>query len=231
MKQLLLLAILLTPFVAAAQVATPVAELRLATAVTDTAEYRVNRYVSFIPGTLQLVDGRAISGYMPVPMMYPGMDYPFIYYLTHPNATPTPPKQVVRVDEVQSMIAGSHYFEPMRLAGEKKVKILAERVVNGPVELFLQAEQQSVPLAIPLPGVMAYSSIPYKNSHFFVRREGRLIKVDRGRFYMQMSQYLSDYPGLAKMIAKSEKGYHYPDLIRIVTNYNRYKSNLTGSGQ
>ncbi|GGG45047.1 hypothetical protein GCM10011378_21630 [Hymenobacter glacieicola] len=220
--------------IASAQVAGPASEPRQGTTTTpaspDTAEYRVNRYISFIPGTLQLTDGRVVSGYLPVPTMYPGIDYPFIYYLAHPNSQPKPPKQDVRVDEVERMTAGKHYFEPMRLAGDKKVKILAERVVTGPVELFLQAEQQSVPLPIPLPGAVLHSSIPYKNSHFFVRRNGVLTKVDRGMFYMQMSQYLADYPGLAKMVARNEKGYHYQDLIRIVTNYNRYKSNLPSSG-
>ena len=132
------------------------------------------------------------------------------------------------MQDVKCMTAGSHYLEPMRLPGEK-VKIMAERFVNGPVEVFLQADQKSVPIVVPLPSALLMSGIPYTKSHFFVRRNGVLTQVDRGMFYMQMSQYLADYPELAKRIAHAEKGYHYKDLLRLVSSYNQFTTNRAGA--
>lgn len=171
-----------------------------------------------------------IKGYLPITTLYPGFDFEFIYYLTHPGQKPKPMKQEVEMKDIKRMIAGAHYLEPMRLPGEK-VKIVAERFVNGPVEVFLQADQKNVPIVVPLPSVLLMSGIPYTKSHFFVRRDGVLTKVNRDRFYMQMSQYLSEYPELAKRIAHAEKGYHYKDLLRLVSSYNQFVANLKGSSQ
>lgn len=200
-----------------------------ATASADTTMCIVDRTVSFGWGTLQLMDGREIQAYLPVPTLYPGIDFPFKYYSARPDSKPLPPSQIARVEDVRSMTAGSHYFETMRFPTEKKAKILAERVVNGPVELFLQAEQQRAPLPIPLPGAVAHTAIPYTNSHFFVRRDGKLMQVERGRFNTQMSQFLIAYPALAEKVARAEKTYHYRDMVTIIMKYNRYVENLQGS--
>ncbi|WP_400192583.1 hypothetical protein [Hymenobacter sp. B81] len=156
--------------------------------------------------------------------MYPGIDFPFNYYSVCPNRKPLPPHQTARVDEVLNMTAGPYYFETMRLPGEKKAKILAERVVNGPAELFLQAEQQRIPLAVPVPGAgaMLHTAIPYTNSHFFLRVNGKLKEVRRDIFERQISTYLEACPELAQKIARGDKGYHYRNLISIVTEYNAY---------
>lgn len=223
-----LLLLLGTSFGARAQQTT--APAAAAAAPTDSGAYVANRFISFIPGQLELLDGRIITGYMPVTTMYPGLDFEFIYYLTHPDRKPKPEKQEVRMQDVKRMTAGSHYLEPMRLPGEK-VKIMAERFVNGPVEVFLQADQKSVPIIVPLPSPILMSGIPYTKSHFFVRRNGVLTQVDRGMFYMQMSQYLADYPELAKRIAHAEKGYHYKDLLRLVSSYNQFTANLQSAGR
>ncbi|MCB2378659.1 hypothetical protein LGH70_13745 [Hymenobacter sp. BT635] len=228
MKQFLYAAAFLVPFATAAQQVPSAASAAASIAFSDTAVYRPNRFVYFMPGTMQLMDGRTVRGYLPVQTTYPGIDYTFIYYLAHPESKPKPAKQVVKVAQVQSMTAGKHYFEAMRVPGQEKVKILAERFVNGPVEVFLQAEAQRMPLPIPVAGAMLHSAVPYTNSHFFVRRNGILTKVERSSFSKEMSQYLKDYPELAAKVLKGEKNYHYRNTLAIITEYNAHLGGATG---
>lgn len=222
-KYLLCFSLLLSSAALYAQDAAPAA-------TPDTASYRVNRFVMYSPGKLRLADGTEVSGYMPVTTVYPGIDFPFVYYLSHPDRKPKPKKQNVQIQDIVSMTAGAHYYEAMRVPTEKKVRILAERFVNGPVELFLQAEPESVPLPIPVAGAILNAAIPYKNSHFFVRRDGKLTEVNRSVFQMQISQYLSDYPELAVKVARGEKEYHYRNMVGIITEYNRHMAAAPVSG-
>ncbi|MCB2409269.1 hypothetical protein [Hymenobacter lucidus] len=230
MKQILYAAAFLLPFVTAAQQTTPAAPAATVT-FADTAVYRANNYLSFMPGSMQLMDGRTVQGYLPIQTMYPGIDYTFIYYLAHPKSKPKPAKQTVQVAQVQSVTVAGHYLESMRVPGEQKVKILAERFVNGPVEVFLQAEPQRIPLPIPIAGAMLHTAVPYTNSHFFVRRNGSLIKVERSSFKTQMSQYLQDYPELATKVSQGTKDYHYRNLLAIITEFNAHIGSTPGSGQ
>ncbi|UOQ54373.1 hypothetical protein [Hymenobacter cellulosivorans] len=230
MKHFFYAATFLLPFGAAAQQAPPPASAPTVTAA-DTAVYRYNRYISFMPGTLRLMDGSTVPAYVPVPTVYPGIDYTFIYYLGYPKSKPKPAKKEMQVAQLQSMTAGSHYFEPMRVPGEKKIKILAERFVNGPVEVFLQAEAQRVPVPIPVAGAILHTAVPYTNSHFFVRRNGLLMQVDRSSFKDVMSQYLQDYPALATKVRAGEKDYHYRNLIAIITEFNAHLSSTPTQGQ
>ena len=188
----------------------------------DTALHVINKALLFAWGTLTLMDGREVHAYFPVFTQYPGMDFPFDYYFTPPEAKPTPAYHTARVEDVRRLQAGPYYFEPMRIDGQKKAKILAQRMANGPVELFLQAEQQRAPLPIPVPGAILHTAIPYTNSHFFVRRNGQLQPVQRAAFGAQMSQYLTDAPELAAKVARGDSGYHYRDLFSIVTEYNQH---------
>jgi hypothetical protein len=196
----------------------------------DTSLHVIDKTLLFAWGTLTRVDGQQVQAYLPVFTQYPGMDFPFNYYFTRPEAKPTPPRHTIKVEEVRSMTAGPYYFETMRLAGQKKAKILAQRMANGPVELFLQAEQQRVPLPIPVPGAVLHAAIPYTNSHFFVRRNGALLKVERSEFGSQISQYLSDYPALAMKVARGLPQYHYRDLVGIITEYNLHMAAAAATG-
>ena len=90
------------------------------------------------------------------------------------------------------------------------------------MEVFLQAEQQRIPLPIPVPGAMLHTAIPYTNSHFFVRRNGHLQPVPRAGFGLQMSHYLADVPELAAKVARGDAGYRYHDLVNIVTECNQH---------
>ncbi len=188
----------------------------------DTTLHVIDKSLLFAWGTLKRMDGPDVQAYLPVFTQYPGMDFPFNYYFTRPEAKPTPPRHEIRVEQVRSMTAGPYYFETMRLEGQKKAKILAQRMVNGPVELFLQAEQQRAPLPLPVPGGLLHAAIPYTNSHFFVRRNGRLQQVERSGFGAQMSQYLTEDPDLAAKVARGDTQYHYRDLVSIITEYNQY---------
>ncbi|RYU77965.1 hypothetical protein [Hymenobacter persicinus] len=200
------------------------------TPAADTTFCVIDKTLSFGWGTLRFADGRAIQAYLPIPTQYPGIDYPFNYYFRLPNRKPTPPRQTAKVEDVLSMTAGPYYFETMRLVGTKKPKILAERVADGAVELFLQAEQQRAPLPIPVPGAMLHTAIPYTNSHFFIRRRGgALAEVDRGMFNAQVSQLLMGYPELAQKVARQEKDYHYRNLVAIITEYNAHLAAGPGS--
>jgi hypothetical protein len=188
----------------------------------DTTLHVIDKTLLFAWGTLKRMEGPDIQAYFPVFTQYPGMDFPFNYYFTPPEAKPTPPRHEIRVEQVRSLTAGPYYFETMRLEGQKKAKILAQRVVNGPVELFLQAEQQRAPLPLPVPGGLLHAAIPYTNSHFFVRRNGRLQEVERTGFRAQMSQYLADAPALAARVARGDAQYHYRDLVSIIAEYNQH---------
>ncbi|MCC3153598.1 hypothetical protein Q3A66_12750 [Hymenobacter sp. BT770] len=226
MKALLLAVLLPLPFGSHAQQApapsgTSPASVRLGTAA-DTTLHVIDKTLLFAWGTIKRMDGQEVQAYLPVFTQYPGMDFPFDYYFTPPEVKPTPPRQTIAVEQVHSMTAGPYYFETMRLEGQKKAKILAQRMAHGPVELFLQAEQQRAPLPIPVPGAILHTAIPYTNSHFFVRRNGRLQQVERASFGPQMSQYLADYPDLAAKVARGETNYHYRDLVSIITEYNQH---------
>jgi hypothetical protein len=199
-------------------------------AAADTVLHVIDKTLLFGWGTLKLMDGKEVQAYLPVFTMYPGMDFPFDYYFTRPDVKPTPPRQTARVEDVRSMSAGPYYFETMRLEGQKKAKILAQRMANGPVELFLQAEQQRAPLPIPLPGGILHTAIPYTNSHFFVRRSGVLQKVERSAFGSQISQCLFDYSELAAKVARGETGYHYRDLVSIITEFNQHVATTPAHG-
>ena len=226
MKTLLLAVFLPLSFVSHAQQAPapagPAPAVIHSGAAADTALHVIDKTLLFAWGTLKLMNGREVQAYFPVFTQYPGMDFPFDYYFTRPEVKPTPPRQTARVEDVRSLQAGPYYFETMRVDGQKKAKILAQRMANGPVEVFLQAEQQRVPLPIPVPGAMLHTSIPYTNSHFFVRRNGHLQQVERAAFGTQISQMLADYPELAIKVARGESGYHYRDLVSIMTEFNQH---------
>lgn len=77
-------------------------------------------------------------------------------------------------------------------------------------------------MPISVPGAILHTSIPYTNSHFFVRRNGQLQQVQRAAFDSQISQCLADYPELAAKVARGESGYHYRDLVSIMTGFNQH---------
>ncbi|MBD2713704.1 hypothetical protein KBK19_01505 [Microvirga sp. STR05] len=230
MKQFLYATAFLLPFASTAQQPDSSAAEASAKAV-----YRENNYVSFLPGTIRLLDGHLIQGYVPIPTMYPGIGTDFIYYRAHPKSKPKPKKQTVEISRVHSITAGAHYLETMLLPdGSDELydqEILAERFVNGPVEVFLQAEAQSIPVPIPVAGSILGAAIPYTNSHFFVRRNGFLMQVYRGSFKEVMSQYLQDYPELAAKVRAGEKDYHYRNMISIITEFNAHIGSTSGTGQ
>ncbi|WP_156109072.1 hypothetical protein [Hymenobacter sp. APR13] len=202
-------------------------------AVSDTAVYH-GTFVSYLPGTIRLLDGQLIQGYVPIPTTYPGIGADFSYYPAHPQSKPKPKKQNMQVSRVHSITAGTHYLETMLLPDGEELydqEILAERFVNGPVEIFLQAEAQRIPVALPAGGAILGAAIPYTNSHFFVRRNGVLMQVYRGSFKEVMSQYLHDYPELAAKVRAGEKDYHYRNLISIVTEFNVYISRASGTSR
>jgi len=190
--------------------------------------------VDFLPGSLRMLDGRTIQGYVPIPMQYPGLGANLFYYLANPRSKPRPKKLKLEITKVHSITAGTHYLETMLLpdGADSELydpEILAERFVNGPVEVFLQAEAQHIPVPIPVAGSIMSAGIPYTNSHFFVRRNGLLMQVDRGSFKDVMSQYLQDYPELAAKVREGEKNYHYRNLISIITEFNAHTGSTPGA--
>ncbi|TGE20510.1 hypothetical protein E5K00_21185 [Hymenobacter aquaticus] len=225
MKQFLYAATFLLPLVSVAQPAAP-----------DTVVRRSYSQAVMLPATIRLLGGGTVQGYVSIPTMYPGIGRNFSYYLTNPKSKPRPKRQKMEITRVHSITAGPHYLETMLLPDELDdelydPEILAERFVNGPVEVFLQAEEQSVPVPIPVAGSILSAAIPYTNSLFFVRRKGLLMQVDRGTFREVMSQYLQDAPELAAKVRAGEKNYHYRNLISIITEFNAYVGRPVGSGR
>jgi hypothetical protein len=222
------LLLLAAPIAASAQTA-PANAPAASSAPVDTVAQQSEKYALYHPGTLRLLNGTEIKGYFPAPEMYPGIDFPFVYYLSSPSHKPKPQKQNAKIADIVSMTAGTHYFETMRI-GDKKAKILAERFVEGPVELFMQVEPESIPLPIPVAGAFLHTAIPYKNSHFFIRLDGQLKEVRRDIFERQISTYLKACPELAQKVARGEQNYRYRDMIRIVNEYNAFISSNKPTG-
>ena len=58
----------------------------------DTTLHVIDKTLLFAWGTLKRMEGPDVQAYLPVFTQYPGMDFPFNYYFTPPEAKPTPPR-------------------------------------------------------------------------------------------------------------------------------------------
>lgn len=168
-------------------------------------------------------DGRRVRAYLPTDAF--GFEALVPYLSTNPEVRPFPKPKMVKVELLRSLTVRDRYYETMRLPGDAHPRIMAWRVVDsGPVELFVYSDS-AVP-AVPLLGLgvgmltAALSTIP--NSHWYLRRDGQLLAVERGKFREQLSQYVGDCVALRSQIQSGADGFRYSDMPNIVSLYNGY---------
>jgi hypothetical protein len=128
------------------------------------------------------------------------------------------------------MMVQGLYSETLILNG-KSEKVLAPRLLNGPVELFTLSETNNIPIPIAIGGIMSIATLPglnYANNLWYLRRSGSpLVQVSRGKFREQLVAYVKDAPDLAAKITAGHPDYRYQDMIRIIQEYNSF---LTSAG-
>ncbi|SHK08003.1 hypothetical protein [Hymenobacter psychrotolerans] len=175
---------------------------------------------AYAPGEVMTPEGKQVKAYFPISVN--GFEKSISYFNTHPEVRPFPQPRFISVDKIHSMTVRGQYSETLKLNG-KSLHILAARLVNGPVELFNFAEAKSVPVPLPVPGAVftPIAGIPYTKNHWYLRRNGELAEVKRGKFEEQLSEYLSTKPELAARVKAKAEGYRYQDMVRIITEYNQ----------
>ena len=141
----------------------------------------------------------------------------------------------ISVDKVKWMKVAGLYQEHMVLKG-KPQRIIATRLVEGPVELFNHTQVEQV--VVPIPGVglaaaavagavvagamLATNAGGIVERHWYLRRGGELVKVSRTSFLEQLTAYFQDD---AEVVAALQRGQvRYPDMVVVVESYNRHKA-------
>ncbi|OUJ70386.1 hypothetical protein BXP70_24435 [Hymenobacter crusticola] len=135
-----------------------------------------------------------------------------IHYCTrNPEVRPyRPPIYTLPLSEVKSMVQRGRYYETLQAMGEIP-QALVPRVVKGPVEVFVFADPQ-----------VALVKAKHVLAQWYLRRDGKLIGVDKKTFSEQVSAYVKEDTALAQKVSQQQKGYKYADLINIITEYNHY---------
>ena len=135
----------------------------------------------------------------------------------------------ISLNKVQSLTVNGLYQEHMIVDGERQ-RILATRLINGPVELFNYTDTMPLPLVVApglgLVGALAagaasagLSVIPGRT--WFLRRQGgELVQVQRDQFVEQMAEYFQGFP--AAVSALRNGALEYTDMVELVRSYNEY---------
>lgn len=168
---------------------------------------------------ITLASGRKVEGYFSLISI--GMEKQIYYCETNPEKKPRPTMKLVKIDNIQSITQRGIYAESLRHGG-KSLRILAPRVVDGQVELFVYAEPQRIPVPVPLPGAVAIIGINYTNNHWYLRRNGMLTIVTHSNFQELMSSYTTDCLAIKAQISNSADGFRYKDMPNIVRLYNDF---------
>ncbi|QJX46992.1 hypothetical protein HMJ29_08615 [Hymenobacter taeanensis] len=173
-------------------------------------------------GKVLTPEGRTVRVYVPV--SWEGFHKVLPFYDVPPDSRPRPATKFISVDKVKHMRVQGLYSETLYLNG-KSERVLAPRLLDGPVELFTLSETNSIPIPIPIGGA-AIAMLPgatYVNNRWYLRREGQpLVQVSRGKFKEQLVAYMHDAPDLAAKIIAGHPDYRYQDMIRIIQEYNSW---------
>lgn len=142
----------------------------------------------------------------------------------------------ISLDKVKWMKVAGLYQEHMVLKG-KPQRILATRLVDGPVELFnhTQVDPMVIPLvpgaglaAAVIAGAAAGGALAaagaggIKERHWYLRRDGELVKVARGHFIEQLSAYFADDAEVVAALTREQV--RYQDMVAIVQAYNQHRA-------
>ena len=198
----------------------------------DTAGYEMGGYAKFTDrfyyGTLTKMDGTVIQAYLPATRF--GYERSIDYF-------PKPPHQEiffngrtkVKMEQIKSMEVRGRVYETVQRNG-KNSKIMAMRLVDGPVALGVYAEPSSLFIPIPLAvGITPLASIPLKaKPHYYLRRDGTCVEIPRAHFAEFMSSYLADNSELASKLRSNSPNYKFVNSAAIVDEYNRTKASTSG---
>ncbi|GAA4035274.1 hypothetical protein GCM10022409_19870 [Hymenobacter glaciei] len=197
-------------------------------AAADTAGYVKGGYGKFTDtfylGAFTATDSTKIQAYLPATRN--GYERAIDYFETPPGRQPHPKRYSLNIIQVHTMRVHGRYYENL-FVDDESIDVLALRVLRGPVELFTYAEPQSVPVPIPVPGAgMLVGGASYINTHWYLRRQGTVLKVRRGKFAEQLSAYFADCPALAQAVARGDEHCRFRDTPRLVAQYNQYLESL-----
>ena len=147
----------------------------------------------------------------------------------------------ISLDKVKWLKVGGLYQEHMVLKG-KPQRIVATRLVDGPVELFnhTQVDQMVIPLVpgaglagaviagAAVGGAMAAAGAGgIKERHWYLRRDGELVKVARGHFIEQLTEYFADDAEVVAALKREQV--RYQDMVAVVEAYNQHRAAATPS--
>lgn len=137
----------------------------------------------------------------------------------------------ISVDKVKWLKVQRLYQEHMVVKG-KRQHVLATRLVNGPVELFNYTEVGNLVIPVPLTAVgLAVGAVVAGSNAalgglvertWYLRRAGETVKVSRGEFIAQLTNYFADDPTTAAAI--TNKALVYQDMVQLVQGYNQRRS-------
>jgi hypothetical protein len=188
---------------------------------TDTAGYVKGGYHKFTDtfrlGELTKADGTKITAYLPSTRM--GYERILDYFETPPGQKPHAERHTLPMKQVRAMSVHGLYYENLGDHG-KPAKVMALRVLAGPTDVFTYAQPKMLP--VPMPGVGALLVNAYTNNHWYLRRNGEITELRRGKFAEQLSAYIADYPELARLVAGGETNYGYRNTLTIMNEYNAH---------
>ena len=200
-------------------------------AITDTTGYLKSAYQKttniFYQGVAQQTEGGPVLAYWPASQL--GFENSLDFFYDPPTKGSRATRQTVKVSELTSLTVHGRYFEriPSSVRG---LHVMAMRVVDGPIELFLYAKPGVVPIPflfnIASANTLVFGALfvdAYTNNQWYLRENaGDFVKVRRSHFVEQMSAYVSDDETLAQKIVAAEKEFKYSDMISIITAYNQH---------
>ncbi|TPG72401.1 hypothetical protein [Hymenobacter nivis] len=141
----------------------------------------------------------------------------------------------ISVDKVKWMKVAGLYQEHMVLKG-KPQRIIATRLIDGPVELFNHTQVD--PMVVPVPGAGLVTAVVagavaggamaaagaggIKERHWYLRRNGELLKVSRVHFVEQLTDYFQDDAEVVAALQREQV--RYPDMVAVVEAYNRHRA-------
>ncbi len=182
----------------------------------------------FYWGTLRKIDGTEM--HVLLPTRYPGYEVAIDYFSTPPTNGEWNSRHWLKIDKCASMEVRGRVYETVQHKN-KNIKIMALRLMEGPISLFTYVEARQIFLPIPL-GVGLASpllGIPISDkNHWYVRRKGVWTEISRRQFPQLMAAYLSDAPDLAAKVGNSLAGYLYNNMPAIIAEYNQAKSGAGG---
>ena len=207
------------------------AQLLPPSSATDTTSHTVNGDgvgVQYRMGTISLVDGTSITGY--VPSSRNGYGGGSLYYFMPPLSIDAQlrHRHTVKITKIKQMDVHGRLYKTMQHEG-KNIDVLALHLFDGPISLAMYTEPRAIPIPLPIPVGSAIMA-PLLNikisdkDHWYLTRNGVCTEIPRAHFAEQMSAYVADNADLAGKIARQEPNYLHANTPAIIAEYNGAKA-------